>query len=166
MLPGVRAYATATLSLIGLGVAAYSVNNTSFGGYYLTPLQIPICMDVSRPSSIFITIGRLAGAASNTTTVVFNVVATILRPLLVVEAVNFLQVWTPPPFWLILEPTRVLLDDGTGVTFPAHTFQQGDQVGFRLARQSNDVADDYPNPIVFPFAAEYNFASRCPQLCC
>jgi hypothetical protein len=77
--------------------------------------------------------------------------------------------YTPPATWPSDTPTPLTFIDGLvdpDHTYPAHTFEIGDSVGWRFSRRGNYVNDNYPNAVAVGAYLELWAYKRCQLLCC
>lgn len=165
-LPAVRTSGSGGLAVIGLACASGFVQPTQNGGFFIQPFRIPLCYDVTRPATLYITITRAAGAIDNVGVIAFQILKTTLRGLTINEFGAVAAVFTPPANWLAGEPIRLPIVNQTGVTFPSATFQQGDLVGLTISRMGAQANDTYIHAISIAWNCEIEFANRCPGLCC
>jgi hypothetical protein len=165
-LAGIRQHGGGTVGTIGLGISVLNCINTGVQGWYAQPLVILPCLDVSRPMTVSWTVTRLFGAIDNVNHVGFEIDYTIIRGDVVAADVQLQYEWSPPFDWLAGVPAPVNFLNAGGPTFPAHTFVQGDFIGFRYLRNGLAPADQYPPTINIPNACLLAYNTRCPSLCC
>jgi hypothetical protein len=164
--PADRGYAGFTAVTIGQTCAAVSVGAAALGGNYLAPFALPASVDVSYPIDVYAWLAPAANSLVDGQHVMLGVRRTNLTRARNWGDSTVNYKWPIPNAWLTTQPERVLLDDGTGHTFQAHTFTEGDLLGLRISRNGGDPLDTFAHSLLIADALELGYTSRCKANCC
>lgn len=145
--PFTRVYATASASTIGLGMASHYVSSIAVGGFYATPLPIPPDMDLAEPSSVKVFVAPITTSGQSAPVVRYVLTFTYGKTGEVVTDDSVTYDWTAPDNWAADDARSVLIDNGSGRTFEAGTFDTGDELGLRIARISTATEDTFDKSV-------------------
>lgn len=160
IVPYSRAYATSTASFIGVVMPAYYVTSIAIGGFCASPFSIPDDMDLSEPTSVFVFVAPFASSTQTGPVVRFVLGHTFMKPGETPTDGSITYDWTAPDNWTLDEPRSVLLDDGSTRTFAANTFEQGDQLGLRIARLSTATEDTFNKSVKFAARLVFEYTAK------
>jgi len=161
---GSRGFGIATLAAIGSTIDARGVALNTDAGFYMLPRPLPKNIDPSRPSYLTALLAPATNAVG-TYTAVLQLLVTLYRANTLLES-SFTQTVQLPTNWLTTTPVTALLDDGSGVTFPAATFHPDDWLGLRFMRLGSQILDTFPATILLAMALDWTYSPRCQLICC
>lgn len=160
-LPFVRTYANVTPYVVGSAAAAYSSIASALGGFYTAPFRLPPDVDPSRPISVHALIATLANATINGQSVRFQLLCSRLTALGALSITTINYDWPVPTNWLITDFRTVLIDAGSGVTFPWGTFNADDWIGLAIARNGAAAQDTYNQTTALLAGLQLLYFRRC-----
>jgi hypothetical protein len=153
-------------ALTGTAMAMHTWNDLVTSGYITSPFSIPLDCDVSRPINVLVPQRPVVGGVGGAFTVELQLEATRVSPGLVGANVPVLFNWPTPPLWANSDLQQVLMDDGTGVSFPGGTFLPTDLVGLLIRRIGAGPNDTYPGVILVADCLLFAYYKRCQNCCC
>jgi hypothetical protein len=160
ILPSARTYSSASSSAIGQYLVALSVTATQLGGFSLTPILIPDDMDVTKPCKFKILISPAANATTNGQVIRFSLAETHVADGGTRTETSLDYDWNVPDNWATTNNNLVTIDSGGGSTFAGNTFQHGQTIGFRIARNGPAAQDTFDKGVniaeyaLFEYTAE------------
>lgn len=160
IIPSARTYATVSNSAIGQYLVALSVSATSQGGHYLTPILVPDDMDVTKPCKLKILISPVNNATTNGQVIRFSLAETHVADGGTRTETSLDYDWNVPDNWATTNNNLVTIDSGSGSTFAGNTFQHGQTIGFRIARNGPATQDTFDKGVniaeyaLFEYTAE------------
>ena len=145
---------------VGQYIVALSVQQTLLGGNYLTPILVPDDMDVTKPCKFKVLISPAANATTNGQVIRFSLAETHVADggTRTETTVDF--DWNVPDNWATTNNNVVTIDSGGGSTFAWNTFQHGQTIGFRIARNGPAAQDTFDKAVniaenaLFEYTAE------------
>lgn len=154
---------TATQGNLG-DMVCVDVVPTAFGGWSFENITLPVCWDVSYPASLYYTTARALGAVDDVGLILWWLNTSVIRLDRSIFSLVSTMLWQPPAGWGTNDCIQLAFDPGTGVTWPAHTFEQGDLLGIRLSRAGTDPTDTYLRTTKLFQAARIQYTGRCRGL--
>src|SRR3990172_9582408 len=134
ILPSARTHASVSNSTIGQYLVALSVTEPQLGGFYLTPVLVPDDMDVTKPCKFKVLISPTANATTNGQVIRFSFAETHVADGGTRTETTLEYDWNVPDNWATTNNNLITIDSGGGSTFAGKTFQHGQFIGFRIAR--------------------------------
>jgi len=147
IIPSTRIYASVTNSTIGQYLAAFSVTATQLGGQYLTPFQVPVDMDLTKPCKLKILISPATSATTNGQVIRFSLAETHVADGGTRTETTLDYDWNVPDNWATTSNNEITIDAGSGSTFAGNTFQQGQFIGLRIARNGVASQDTFDKSV-------------------
>jgi hypothetical protein len=161
-LPATRTYATVSNSFLGQHAIAYFVGASSLGGYYTSPIRLPVDFDHTRDSHVYIELGSSAAGTPGTAVTLQAASTRITQAPSLITNTTYSFDWPVPGLWPTSNPQRVELLDGLGQPlFPAHSLTPGDLLGLRVTRNGPSATDTWNQGVNFAANVEFYY----PQLC-
>ncbi len=160
IIPAARTFGTVSNSAIGQYIAALSVQPTLLGGNYLTPIQVPLDMDVAKPCKIKILISPASNATTNGQVIRFSLAETHVADGGTRTETTVDYDWNVPDNWLTTNNNLITIDSGGGSTFAGSTFTHGQIIGLRVARNGPASQDTFDKSVniaenaLFEYTAE------------
>jgi hypothetical protein len=133
-------------------------------GIILHPVRLPRDFDNSRPANMrfwYNGFGTISGGS-----IVFRMRWNVARPVPPTTSVIFDWVSTPPNPLFQSQVVDELIDDGSGVTFPPHSFNQDDTLGVTVYRQGTDPADTVLQLCRVCANMVLEYTPLCARCCC
>lgn len=160
ILPSARMYTSATNSAIGQYLVAVSVTATQLGGFYLTPILVPDDMDVTKPCQFKILISPAANATTNGQVIRFSFAETHVADGGTRTETTLEYDWNVPDNWATTNNNVVTIDSGGGSTFAGNTFQHGQYIGFRIARNGSAAQDTFDKGVNIAEYAMFEYTAE------
>ena len=156
----VRAYLSASASVIGSVLPARSVSDDLLGGFYSSPIRIPDGMDVTQPSYVNMLVRPLQNATINGQTIRFQLSYSRVTPGGTnTDAVITLD-WAVPDNWTVTDTAVVLMDNGSGRTFDANTLNAGDFIGLRCMRFGSATEDTFNKSVLIGETLVFTYLAK------
>ena len=155
-----RSYGANTPTYMGFVLPARFVAGIATGGYYSAPIMIPDDMDLSAPSSLAVLVAPFVDSSASGATIRLILLETHVEPGTAAHDHTVIYDWEVPDNWTTDDPRRVTIDNGTGVTFAAGTFRQGQHVAFRIARDGSAGNDTFPETVVIADHMVFEYTAR------
>ena len=154
-----RNYSSTTAHVIGTMAARYVTANNN-GGFYLIPFRIPDDMDVAEPSNVKILVNPILNATTNGQVVHFVLAETHVAADGSRSTSTLYYNWDVPDDWTTSDHNVVLIDNGSGRTYDANTFANGEIVGFRISRNGIDASDTFDKSVKFAEYLQFEYTAK------
>jgi len=142
-----RAALDQSTQFIAPDVPARGVAAASRGGFYLTSFVLRASARLNKLHDLYLVLQPLIAPLVPGLFIRFELQTTIVH-VLAPPTVSTLFFNYPVPFpWPLTVTERVLLDDGSGRTWPPDTFKATDLISLKLLRDGPHVSDTFPNTV-------------------
>jgi hypothetical protein len=166
--PGVQSRGGATIQQILTNAAAVGCSPTISQGIFCQPLQLPRDVDNSYPIDVRIWTAPAGLATPQPSAFVLGWSTTLLDPqtnLITFGPAGNLTVTVPNP-WNTSDGLHTLLDDGSGHTFPAHSFPQDALLGISVFRIGAFPADTLAIVLKMALSIDLSYNALCCHCSC
>jgi hypothetical protein len=164
-LPCIRAYSGGLTALDSYFTGAQGAT-ASTNGVVAAPFRIPPDFEPSAPSYLRAFIKPFSNATTDGQHVRLSLFLGNIVPGVVGGTIIVGMTWPVPAGWTIGQPQLVLIDDGSGVTFPANTFTPDTFIGLACVRLGGDAADTFDKNLWFYAGLQLQYRQRCAFCCC
>jgi hypothetical protein len=166
-LPLARTTGTTSNSAIGTYAVALGVQPTLLGGFFASPIRVPLDFNRTQPSRLYVDLAPSANSVAAATFARLELGKTVQAPGAArVEALIAVD-WPVPNPWNTTELSRVLLDNGTGYTFNANEIPPAALIGLRLTRNGPHANDTWPGTLLIAQNLQLQYLRLYPwEYCC
>lgn len=164
--PPSRTTGVAAFAVIGTNLDARSVAANTDAGWFAVPFTLPPNADPSYPSYVRARFSRGPGTVPLNSDILLRLRTTYLNlsdtvvDLSLSNLVNVQGTWDPAT------PREHTFDDGSGATFPGHTFHADSLIGFEFTRRGSDPLDTFTLSLLLAAQLQFIYHLRCQHVCC